>query len=400
MKNRFHVALSFPSEHRGFVRDVAESLAVKLTPQRVFYDEWYEAELLGSDGDLKLQLMYEQADLIVPFFSRSYNKPWCLMEWESIRGLLLDRRKDDSVIPVHIDDTEVPGWSAVNFGIRLQGGKPQQIASIILQALAMRTSATNEVPFGLTTRSAVPRDKDPLATPPSHALEIWREKLDYLQQQEATASVPEQKFAIKKSVEEAKQKIREIGEDLTARAQQDAVAGKVPPRWNVISPEVQPPPIRPILRELEWAISGGDLLDSELGREVVAALQDERNVNLANPFDALWMVAAIRAADSYFTPIGLSAGQRDWQLDFAKASAPILVGLAWSLERSPDAQAIVLGLCNIVAERLRLKLKWPADPDESNDLKNAIYRACLDAGELECEQVLVELQGLKVTGPA
>jgi hypothetical protein len=120
---------------------------------------------------------------------------------------------------------------------------------------------------------------------------------------------------------------------------------------------------------------------------------------LVKAFDSLWTIAAIRAADSYFTPIRLSAGQRDWQRDFAKTATPILVGVAWSLERSADAQAIVLRLCDVVAKRLRLKLTWPDDADESNDLKNAIYRACLDAGELECDDVLVELQGLTVTGP-
>ena len=136
--NRFKIALSFPGEHRDFVLKVAESLAARLTRQRVFYDEWYETELLGVGGDLKLQSMYSQADLVVPFFSQHYSKPWCSLEWETIRALLLKRRKEDAVIPVHLDDTDIPGWSAVNFGIRLRGRIPQKIADIILQALAMR----------------------------------------------------------------------------------------------------------------------------------------------------------------------------------------------------------------------------------------------------------------------
>ncbi len=136
--NRFHVALSFPGEHRAFVCQVAEALAKKLTRDRVFYDDWYEVELLGAGGDLKLQSMYEQADLVVPFFSEHYSKPWCSLEWETIRGILLHRRKDDAVIPVHLDDTNIPGWSAVNFGIEVRGRSPQQIAEMILQALALR----------------------------------------------------------------------------------------------------------------------------------------------------------------------------------------------------------------------------------------------------------------------
>lgn len=345
MTNRFHIALSFPGEHRDFVLVVAESLAAKLTRDCVFYDEWYESELLGAGGDLKLQSMYEQADLVVPFFSQYYDKPWCSMEWETIRGILLNRRKDDAVIPVHLDDTDIPGWSAVNFGIQLRSRTPRQIVEIILQALAMRiptaAEAPSELPLGTTAPGAAsPRD--------------------------ATVG---------------------------------AVVGKVPATLSVVGSDVRPTSIRPLLRELERAMASGDLQNSELGREVLAALRDERDLELAKPFDSVWIIAAIRAADSYFTPIRLSAGTRDWQRDFAKVATPILVGTAWSLERSADAQVIVLRLCDVIAKRLRLKLTWPADSDESNDLKNAVYRACLDAGELECDFVLVELQGLTVTGP-
>jgi TIR domain len=140
--NRFSVALSFPGEHRSFVHNVAQALANKLTRERVFYDDWYEVELLGTGGDLKLQSMYDAADLVVPFFSEHYGKPWCSMEWETIRSILLKRREDDAVIPVHLDDTDIEGWAAVNFGIRLKGRSAKQIASIVLQALEHRGSGS------------------------------------------------------------------------------------------------------------------------------------------------------------------------------------------------------------------------------------------------------------------
>lgn len=138
MQNRFHIALSFPGEHRDFVLQVAQSLADEVSRDRVFYDEWYEVELLGVGGDLKLQSMYEQADLVVPFFSEHYSKPWCSLEWEAIRAILLDRRADDGVIPVHMDETSIRGWSKVNFGIRVRNRTPQQIAGLLLDALAHR----------------------------------------------------------------------------------------------------------------------------------------------------------------------------------------------------------------------------------------------------------------------
>jgi hypothetical protein len=166
--------------------------------------------------------MYKQANLVVPFFSGHYSKPWCSMEWETIRAVLLTRRKDDAVVPVHLDDTDIPGWSAVNFGIRLRGRTPQQIADVILQALAMRnpnagpgTATTAQPAVGPTTPHVQPVasvNAPTSATPPaSGALAIWQEKLDYLQQQEAITADPNQKFNLSKLTEEAQRKIQELG---------------------------------------------------------------------------------------------------------------------------------------------------------------------------------------------
>lgn len=134
----FAIAVSFPGEHRPFVLEIVEHLAKEFGRERVFYDEWHEAFLLGSGGDLKLQECYKQAKLVIPFFSEHYTKPWCAMEWETIRGILLTRYKDDAVIPVHLDDTEIQGWSSVNFGIKLKGRSANEIASLILDSYRRR----------------------------------------------------------------------------------------------------------------------------------------------------------------------------------------------------------------------------------------------------------------------
>lgn len=134
----FAIAVSFPGEHRPFVLAIVERLATALGRDRVFYDEWHEARLLGSGGDLKLQDCYKQAGLVVPFFSEHYTKPWCALEWETIRGILLNRRTDDAVISVHLDDTEIPGWPAVGSGIKLKGRSAEEIADLILKAYRQR----------------------------------------------------------------------------------------------------------------------------------------------------------------------------------------------------------------------------------------------------------------------
>jgi len=41
-------------------------------------------------------------------------------------------------------------------------------------------------------------------------IELWQEKLSFLQEQEAITADPAQKFALKKQIEEAKAKIKEL----------------------------------------------------------------------------------------------------------------------------------------------------------------------------------------------
>lgn len=180
--------------------------------------------------------------------------------------------------------------------------------------------------------------------------------------------------------------------------QDEAVAGKIQP-FDVVRPEDQPPCHRPILRDLERSISFGELKDSLLAHLVLAELQKETNLELESDYDLSWITTGIRLSDESFVLIRQSACDRDWQRDYSKTATPILVGVARSFQRSSDAQAIIMRLCNVMAERLRLKLIWPEDPDELNDLKNAIYRACLDATEVESDNVLVQIQYLTVIGP-
>ena len=111
---------------------------------------------------------------------------------------------------MHLDDTDIRGWSAVNFGIRLRGRTPHQIADIILQSLEMRLSGAAATPIPAAPSSFV-ASPSAAPTPSSDALTIWQEKLDYLKQQEAIISDASQKFTIKKQIEEAQQKITELG---------------------------------------------------------------------------------------------------------------------------------------------------------------------------------------------
>ena len=136
---RFAIAVSFPGEHRVFVAEVVSYLADELGRNKVFYDEWYESELVGAEADLKLQKVYrDQSELVVPFFSEHYEKKWCNLEWHSIRVILLEHRKKDIVVPVQMDETKIPGWEPIDFGIQVKNRSAQEIAKVILNAYRAR----------------------------------------------------------------------------------------------------------------------------------------------------------------------------------------------------------------------------------------------------------------------
>jgi len=93
-RKRFDIALSFPGEHRDFVKTVADILATQLDRERVFYDAYYEAELARLNLDTYLaEIYHNQAELVVVFLCAEYEqKEWCGLEWRAVRDLLKKKR--------------------------------------------------------------------------------------------------------------------------------------------------------------------------------------------------------------------------------------------------------------------------------------------------------------------
>src|SRR5215471_17466446 len=86
---RFDVAFSFAGPHRDKVREIAELVAQRVGKQRVFFDEWYEHEILGDDMEVLLQRFYhEQSLLVIADLSQDYaGRDWCQAEARAIRAL-------------------------------------------------------------------------------------------------------------------------------------------------------------------------------------------------------------------------------------------------------------------------------------------------------------------------
>jgi hypothetical protein len=168
---------------------------------------------------------------------------------------------------------------------------------------------------------------------------------------------------------------------------------------GVVPDNEQSPSHRRLLRDLERSIADGDLEDSDLAPNVLAVLAEESGLELERSYDAKLVIRGILASDEHFLLVRGSAGERDWQMDFAQMATPVMVAMAQSLARSADAQAALVRLCEGLAEGLRLTVVWPENAATSNDLKNAIYAACRRAKDLPDDEVLMLLRGLTILGP-
>ena len=121
---RFAVAFSFAGPHRDNVRAIAELVSAQLDPGipdrskgRVFFDEWFEHEILGDDMDVLLQRFYhDQSRMVVADVSEEYaERPWCQAEARAIRALRfeLDPARDETgrlrLLNIRLGEGEVPG---------------------------------------------------------------------------------------------------------------------------------------------------------------------------------------------------------------------------------------------------------------------------------------------------
>jgi tetratricopeptide (TPR) repeat protein len=207
---RFRVALSFPGEHRSFVEQVAGHLSAAVGRERVLYDKFYEAEFARVDLDVYLPGLYrEESELIVLFLCPEYRtKRWCQLEWRHIRQLIATIDAGRIMLlsfgrPGDLSELGIlPGDGYADVADR----PAAEVAGLILQRLT-----------GATTAPAYPGGPAPASpssgggNPKSRALALWEEKLAFLEEQEALASDPAQRFTLKKQIEEAREKVRVYG---------------------------------------------------------------------------------------------------------------------------------------------------------------------------------------------
>lgn len=129
-KYEYDVALSYASEDRGYVEQVAGVL--KRSEVRVFYDKYEEAAIWGKDLHEYLDAVFRQrARYCVIFISASYaEKVWTSEERRSAFARAVED-SSDYVLPARFDDTEIPGLRPTVAYIDLRRKTPEELAQLI-----------------------------------------------------------------------------------------------------------------------------------------------------------------------------------------------------------------------------------------------------------------------------
>ncbi len=167
MAYRFDVAFSFAGPHREKVRAIAELVAAKLGKKRVFFDEWYRAEILGGNMRVLLQRIYgEKSLMVVADLSQDYaDRPWSQGESEAIDALRMriDSARDETarlrVFIVRFGPGEVPGVLENTGWLDGAALSVEEIAGAILERLDLLNERMGE--------SATPAPPPPVPLAPS-----------------------------------------------------------------------------------------------------------------------------------------------------------------------------------------------------------------------------------------
>ena len=132
---KYQVALSFAGEDRIYAQRLTKILKEKGIS--VFYDQYEQAELWGKDLYQHLQSVYrDKAQFCVVFLSQAYaQKLWTRHELKQAQERAF-REHREYILPVRIDDTNIPGISETTGYIDLRSTSLEMIADLLLKKLS------------------------------------------------------------------------------------------------------------------------------------------------------------------------------------------------------------------------------------------------------------------------
>jgi hypothetical protein len=141
----YDIAFSFAGEDRRVVEDLAGKLVQDGI--RVFYDAYEKAALWGKDLYQHLQIVYrDKAQYCVIFVSESYaRKVWTRHELKQAQARAFKENRE-YILPVRLDDTEIPGLNATVGYIDLREHTLDQLQTVIREKLFGQDVAEEDLP--------------------------------------------------------------------------------------------------------------------------------------------------------------------------------------------------------------------------------------------------------------
>lgn len=132
---KYHVAVSFAGEDRQIVKKYADELISQ--GLKVFYDEYEQSILWGTDLYQRLDDVYRnKACYCVIFISEHYaNKLWTNHELKSAQARAF-RDNAPYILPVKLDDTQLPGIRETIGYIDLRSTSLEQLISSTIQKIS------------------------------------------------------------------------------------------------------------------------------------------------------------------------------------------------------------------------------------------------------------------------
>lgn len=126
----YEIALSFAGEDRAFVEAVAKDLRARGV--RVFYDAFEQVDLLGKDLAAHFAVIYkERAEYCAMFISGHYvRKAWTQFERQHAQSRALVEKRE-YILPIRLDDSEVPGLPATIGYLDSRTKSPKEVAAIL-----------------------------------------------------------------------------------------------------------------------------------------------------------------------------------------------------------------------------------------------------------------------------
>jgi hypothetical protein len=130
----YEIALSFAGEDRSFVDGVARQL--QKMGVKVFYDYFETVTLLGKDLAAHFAEVYgKEASYCAMFISKDYSrKAWPQFERQHAQARALTVKRE-YILPLRLDDSEVPGLAGTIGYIDVRSMPPATVAGILFQKI-------------------------------------------------------------------------------------------------------------------------------------------------------------------------------------------------------------------------------------------------------------------------